>query len=88
MARNLSMIRGLSHTLGNFQGEETAVSMLWGRKMLGSRTSLEPEWLEWSDRGRVEGSGQRRSRAGPEGLVHHVREFGFILSNKQGSELI
>lgn len=55
MARNLSMIRGLSHTLGNFQGEETAVPMLWGRKMLGSRTSLEPEWLEWSDRGRVEG---------------------------------
>lgn len=61
--------------------------MIWGRKMLGSRTSLEPEWLEWMGpmwRDEVRGEG----RAGPEGLVYHVREFGFILSNKQGSELI
>lgn len=43
--------RAEPHSGKLFQGEETAVLMLWGRKMLGSKTSLEPEWLEWSELG-------------------------------------
>ena len=43
--------RAEPHSGKLFQGEETAMPMLCGRKMLGLRTSLEPEWLEWSEQG-------------------------------------
>lgn len=75
-----------------FQAEGTTVPVPRGREFLGPRTSMEPMWLEWSERGpawgdEVRGEGGARAwRA----LFITLGSLGFILSNvfEQGSDMI